>query len=1352
MSSTSSNNESNGNPPRLFITKMVLENFKSYGGVREVGPFHKRFSSIVGPNGSGKSNVIDAMLFVFGKKAKKLRLNKVSELIHKSDGFQNLEHCRVSVHFVDIIDNPDHEDNFEEVPGTGLVVTRIAYKNNSSKYLLDNKASTFTEVGALLRKRGIDLDNNRFLILQGEVEQIAMMPPKAKTEHDEGLLEFLEDIIGSNRHLDAINEEEKKLDLLNEERGEKLSRLKVTETERDNLEGAKTEAESAVRKAREVRMKQNILYQRYCSDANNNVKKISEQQNELKTRREYEQNKLKEKEVELLAEEEAANEIIAEHEALRKECDETKLKFTTFERQDIKMREDVKHNKSSLKKLTATIKAEELKANQQSNKGDELEASLPELNKTVDTCNAKQVKEEEKLETLLEAAKHETEKLRSGLEAKQEAIAPVKQQVSEVEAQIGTIETEINLVKNSATNAMLEMKKLDKELNRIESEHESKLQEVEKAKQEMNDLNGGDNDGENIDAMVLKEAELVKNMTLSVAKAEEAKTLLSSQNSQQSGVVGALMKACKNGKPLHKAGLLGRLGDLASIDAKYDVAISTACGYLDYMVVETQEGGSKAIDFLRKNNIGRVSFIVLDQIRAKAEKQMNSKFDVPSGAERLFDLTHCSDPSLKCALYFALKNTLVCKNLDEASSIAYVGSRPVHRVVTLKGELIETSGTMSGGGNRVKKGSMKISSSAAAASSSSSSSSMLSDEEVTKEMVSELEKQAEMASQELASFRQKLSNMRLKKAANVETLRKLKIRIPKLEMSIDNVTAMLPEIQERKTKLLPKCELTKEEENKVKELEAEVKKARQDAAGITKEFKALQKGIDELQASIMAAGGEPVKVQRKKVAQTKAALDDAESKVASVQVDIKGARKASEKASKAVEKAKTEHSTLEEKQAKLQEELAELEVSAEEVMAAYNNAVKQADEKEKALKKANTNLEASRNCVAKIKAVEVDITIQLDEYAVKIKENKGHVSNWGKQLEKLNQEHATCLKDWGELKEDNTEEAAEEEDMNKSTDEQSSDNKPEPVVAAAEEENNEEEDEDDEDVLESGSRTKRSRKTKAKDTQRSSSVTCLQVFTDEQLANYDKEPLKYEISLLEEKRDELFNAVNMSAIAEYRKKAKDYDMRFKELEEQTERRDACRVIYEDYRRTRLEEFLSGFGEITLRLKEMYQMITLGGDAELELVDSLDPFSEGIVFSVRPPKKSWKNIANLSGGEKTLSSLALVFALHHYKPTPLYVMDEIDAALDFKNVSIVANYIKERTKNAQFVIISLRNNMFELADRLVGIYKTNDTTKSVTINPKLFSAPEVERLSRQVERADSNPLRNLTNIAAAATTN
>merc|ERR1719428_1476812 len=158
---------------------------------------------------------------------------------------------------------------------------------------------------------------------------------------------------------------------------------------------------------------------------------------------------------------------------------------------------------------------------------------------------------------------------------------------------------------------------------------------------------------------------------------------------------------------------------------------------------------------------------------------------------------------------------------------------------------------------------------------------------------------------------------------------------------------------------------------------------------------------------------------------------------------------------------------------------------------------------------------------------------------------------------------------------------------------------------------------------------------------------------------------------------------------------------------------------EDMRAARHKEFMDGFSVISMKLKEMYQMITLGGDAELELVDTLDPFQEGIAFSVRPPKKSWKQITNLSGGEKTLASLSLVFALHHFRPTPLYFMDEIDAALDFRNVSIIANYIKERTKDAQFIVISLRNHMFELADLLVGIYKTHDVTKSVAINPNAF---------------------------------
>ena len=164
-----------------MITRMVLENFKSYAGQQEIGPFHKRFSSIVGPNGSGKSNVIDALLFVFGKKASKLRLNKVSELIHKSSGFPDLQRCSVEVHFQLIVDDEDHPDDYEVVPDSEFIVSRVVTKDNKSDYQVNAKHATWKVVEDLLKSHGIDLDNNRFLILQGEVEQIAMMKPKAAT-------------------------------------------------------------------------------------------------------------------------------------------------------------------------------------------------------------------------------------------------------------------------------------------------------------------------------------------------------------------------------------------------------------------------------------------------------------------------------------------------------------------------------------------------------------------------------------------------------------------------------------------------------------------------------------------------------------------------------------------------------------------------------------------------------------------------------------------------------------------------------------------------------------------------------------------------------------------------------------------------------------------------------------------------------------------------------------------------------------------------------------------------------------------------------------------------------------------
>ena len=160
--------------------------------------------AVVGPNGSGKSNLIESLLFVFGKRAKQMRLNKLSELIHKSAEHPDVPQASVRVSFQEILDHENDPDYFEVIPGTKFTVSRQVTKSSTSRYYINNQMTDYTTVCNVLKQKGIDLDHNRFLILQGEVEQISLMKPKAANPNETGLLEYLEDIIGSNKFVEEI--------------------------------------------------------------------------------------------------------------------------------------------------------------------------------------------------------------------------------------------------------------------------------------------------------------------------------------------------------------------------------------------------------------------------------------------------------------------------------------------------------------------------------------------------------------------------------------------------------------------------------------------------------------------------------------------------------------------------------------------------------------------------------------------------------------------------------------------------------------------------------------------------------------------------------------------------------------------------------------------------------------------------------------------------------------------------------------------------------------------------------------------------------------------------------------------
>ena len=159
------------------------------------------------------------------------------------------------------------------------------------------------------------------------------------------------------------------------------------------------------------------------------------------------------------------------------------------------------------------------------------------------------------------------------------------------------------------------------------------------------------------------------------------------------------------------------------------MAVLTACGSLNHMVVDTVDQGQACIEYLRSQNIGRASFIVLEKL---SNTRAMEPIQTPENVPRLFDLIKPKDPRFASAFYKGVSNTLVANDMDQATRIAYGQRR--WRVVTLAGQLIDTSGTMSGGGSQPARGGM---------------SSKLPAEAVRPEVLAQYERESDDAAKEL---------------------------------------------------------------------------------------------------------------------------------------------------------------------------------------------------------------------------------------------------------------------------------------------------------------------------------------------------------------------------------------------------------------------------------------------------------------------------------------------------------------------------------------------------------------------------------------------------------------------------
>ncbi|KIJ34279.1 hypothetical protein M422DRAFT_233481 [Sphaerobolus stellatus SS14] len=181
----------------------------------------------------------------------------------------------------------------------------------------------------------------------------------------------------------------------------------------------------------------------------------------------------------------------------------------------------------------------------------------------------------------------------------------------------------------------------------------------------------------------------------------------------------------------------------------------------------------------------------------------------------------------------------------------------------------------------------------------------------------------------------------------------------------------------------------------------------------------------------------------------------------------------------------------------------------------------------------------------------------------------------------------------------------------------------------------------------------------------------------------------------------------------------------KEAEQARKDSKKARDEFNDVKRLRCEMFNQAFTHISGCIDKVYKDLTkgkaapMGGVAYLSLEDNEEPYNGGIKYHAMPPMKRFRDMEQLSGGEKTVAALALLFAIHSYQPSPFFVLDEVDAALDNTNVAKIANYIRSQASDVfQFIVISLKGSLYERGNSLVGIYRDQDVNSSRTLTLEL----------------------------------
>ncbi|HHG7950307.1 chromosome condensation and segregation SMC protein [Streptococcus pneumoniae] len=1172
----------------MYLKEIEIQGFKSFADKTKV-VFDQGVTAVVGPNGSGKSNITESLRWALGESSvKSLRGGKMPDVI-----FAGTE-SRKPLNYASVVVTLDNHDGFIKDAGQEIRVERHIYRSGDSEYKIDGKKVRLRDIHDLFLDTGLGRDSFS-IISQGKVEEIFNSKPEERRA-------IFEEAAGVLKYKTRRKETESKL----QQTQDNLDRLEDIIYELDNqIKPLEKQAENA-RKFLDLEGQRKAIYLDVL------VAQIKENKAELES-----------------TEEELAQvqELLMSYYQKREKLEEENQ---TLKKQRQDLQAEMAKDQGSLMDLTSLIsdlerklalsklESEQVALNQQ-----EAQARLAALEDKRNSLSKEKYDKESSL-ALLEGNLVQNNQKLNRLEAEllafsddpdqmiellRERFVALLQEEADVSNQLTRIENELENSRQLSQKQADQLEKLKEQLATAKEKASQQKDELETAKVQVQKLLAdyqaiAKEQEEQKTSYQAQQSQLfdrLDSLKNKQARAQSLENILRNHSNFYAGVKSVLQEKDRLG------GIIGAVSEHLTFDVYYQTALEIALGASSqHIIVEDEESATKAIDFLKRNRVGRATFLPLTTIKARTISSQNQDaIAVSPGFLGMADELVTFDTRLEAIFKNLLATTAIFDTVEHAREAARQVRYQV-RMVTLDGTELRTGGSYAGGANR-QNNSIFI-----------------------KPVLEQLQKEIAADEASLGSEEAALKTLQDQMAALTERLEAIKSQGEQARIQEQGLSLAYQQTSQQVEELETLLKLQEEEIDRLSEgdWQADKEKCQESLATIASDKQNLEAEIEEIKSNKNAIQERYQNLQEE-VAQARLLKTELQGQKRYEVADI-------ERLGKELDNLNIEQ---EEIQRMLQEKVDNLEKVDTELLS------QQAEES----KTQKTNLQ--QGLIRKQFELD-DIEGQLDDIASHLDQARQQNEEWIRKQTRAEAKKEKVSERLRHL-------------QNQLTD-QYQISYTEALEKAHELENLNLAEQEVQDL--------------------EKAIRSLGPVNLEAIDQYEE--VHNRLDFLNSQRDDILSAKNLL------------------LETITEMNDEVK-----------ERFKSTFEAIRESFKVTFKQMFGGGQADLILTEG-DLLTAGVEISVQPPGKKIQSLNLMSGGEKALSALALLFSIIRVKTIPFVILDEVEAALDEANVKRFGDYLNRFDKDSQFIVVTHRKGTMAAADSIYGVtMQESGVSKIVSVKLK-----------------------------------